>query len=438
MGGADASGQNSSTGPSEATRSGESGEVVKVQAPPKPASKPRIDAIDGCRFALVLPICVGHFIRFGTDRRWVLKLLTQENVLVGGFFIISGYVAGYVSTNLRERSHNKKLDQPELFFWQKVMGYYPLHAVVSTAFSPMFIIMDRLVSSWRTTIFHAFLNYSLLQAWFPSDAEIWNPPTWFLSALTFANLSMPTVMPQVARLSKDGLRKLYIGLNAISILGKVSYSQAWSFVCCGGVPQPALKPTQPHLWNVTRFHPFWALTEITMGMTAVRDVMLDEPGEKPSRNPLWYFLASYASLALRLTNFNLNDAMIRSLVFIPLYTKFLTTLHRDCISSSPHAITRFFGSKMMTYLGSLAFPMFILHGPLGQVFYKKKVATYLWGRVQPKSFFPMYLLIVLLSSWVVNETFVKNSRVQKLSAAAAQFLAARTEGVLQDKEARKA
>eukprot|EP00439_Symbiodinium_sp_Y106_P050404 s89_g6.t1 len=39
----------------------------------------------------------------GTDNKRLLKLLTQENVLVGGFFAISGYVAAYTSTNLGER-----------------------------------------------------------------------------------------------------------------------------------------------------------------------------------------------------------------------------------------------------------------------------------------------------------------------------------------------
>lgn len=57
----------------------------------------------------------------GTDNKRLLKLLTQENVLVGGFFSISGYVAAYTTTNLRERSHDpKKFKEPELFFWQKV------------------------------------------------------------------------------------------------------------------------------------------------------------------------------------------------------------------------------------------------------------------------------------------------------------------------------
>ena len=32
-------------------------------------------------------------VRFGTSNLTALKLLTQENVLVGGFFVISGYAA---------------------------------------------------------------------------------------------------------------------------------------------------------------------------------------------------------------------------------------------------------------------------------------------------------------------------------------------------------
>ena len=94
----------------------------------------------------------------------LLKLFTQENVVVGGCFLISGYVMGYVSTKVGERGYEeKKLADPELFFWQKVMGYYPLHFLISTIFAPLFVGIDRLYNNpWRTTGFHAFLNYTML------------------------------------------------------------------------------------------------------------------------------------------------------------------------------------------------------------------------------------------------------------------------------------
>ena len=84
----------------------------------------------------------------------------------------------------------------------QVMAYYPLHFVSSALFAPMFIWVERnFNATWKMIAFRAFLNFSMLQAWFPKEAEIWNQPTWFLSALTFSNLTMPTfVLPQVAPL----------------------------------------------------------------------------------------------------------------------------------------------------------------------------------------------------------------------------------------------
>jgi len=427
--------------PAAESKAGEVPEEEKeskvVKAPPPRTTRPRIDCIDGCRFALVLPIVIAHFARFSTSNRALLKLLTQENVLVGGFFVISGYVSGYTATKVGERkAEEKKLAKPEQFFWQRVMSYYPLHVLVSTIFAPMFIWAERqFKTSWSKISFRAFLNYTLLQAWFPKEAEIWNQPTWFLSALTFSNLAMPTaILPQVAKLSKDGLRKLFAGLTAVSFLQKVAYSETARF---HSREIATTKPMYPLIWNLTRFHPFWALIEMTMGIAAVRDVMLDTPAQRKEKapNPLPYFAAAYGALLLRLTKLDFNDAIIRSAIFVPLFTKFLTSIHRDCLSENPSAITRFFGSAPMARLGGLAFPMFILHGPIGQVFYKKVVARKLWGRPMPNSFFPVYLLIVLLASHFVNEGFVKSKRVQTISGRAAQALGRWTEGALQDAEA---
>ncbi|CAE7375270.1 unnamed protein product [Symbiodinium necroappetens] len=394
---------------------------AKVAAKPqeKKASKPRIDCLDGCRFALVFPIVIAHFARFGTNNTTMLKLLTQENVLVGGFFVISGYVNAYTSTKLGERkAEDKKLANPELFFWQKVMAYYPLHFVVSAIFAPMFIQVERWYNTpWTMTAFHAFLNFSMLQAWFPKEAEIWNQPTWFLSVLTFSNLTMPTfVLPQVAQLSKSGLRKLFAALTGISLLQKVSYSETSRFHSSKEHPVDG-KVMYPLIWNLTRFHPFWALIEMTMGVAAVRDVMLDteEDKKKPTTNPIWLFLASFASLGLRLTTFDFNDAIIRGVLFVPMWTKFLTQIHRDSLSANPAPITRFFKSKPMATLGSIAFPMFILHGPIGQIFYKKILAKKLWGGPMSTRFFPCYLLICLALSHLTNEFFVKSKKVGEVS-----------------------
>jgi len=37
----------------------------------------------------------------------------------------------------------RKVANPELFFWQRVMAYYPLHFLSSAIFAPMFIWVER-------------------------------------------------------------------------------------------------------------------------------------------------------------------------------------------------------------------------------------------------------------------------------------------------------
>lgn len=63
-------------------------------------------------------------------------------------------------------------------------------------------------------------------------------------------------------------------------------------------------------------------------------------------------------------------------------------------------------SRVSPLQGAISFPIFVLHGPIGQVFYKKIVATKLWGSVMPLSFFPAYCGVVLLAAALVQKFFV--------------------------------
>ncbi len=61
---------------------------------------------------------------------------------------------------------------------------------------------------------------------------------------------------------------------------------------------------------------------------------------------------------------------------------------------------------VLTYLGNISFPIFILHGALGQLFYKKIVATRMWGGVMPLSFFPAYCAVVLVFAAACQRLFL--------------------------------
>lgn len=107
---------------------------------------------------------------------------------------------------------------------------------------------------------------------------MWNAPTWFLSALTFAMVVLPHALPGIAAMRRAGLRMLLDVLTAVSLLGKLAYSydlSAWTLL--EGVTSARAHPNLM-FWNLTRFHPFYALVEVLVGVAAVRLVMVEQVG----------------------------------------------------------------------------------------------------------------------------------------------------------------
>jgi hypothetical protein len=71
-----------------------------------------------------------------------------------------------------------------------------------------------------------------------------------------------------------------------------------------------------------------------------------------------------------------------------------------------HAVKCLLVVSLLLRQGTISFPIFVLHGALGQLFYKKIIATKVWGSVMPLSFFPAYCAIVLLSAAAVQKFFL--------------------------------
>jgi len=391
-------------------------------AKPKGPSKARLPSLDSLRFFLIAYIAVGHFVGFATSNAFLLKLLTQVNVWVGAFFVLSGYVAGYTATEQARYEASPRVKPAGAYTVARVAGYYPLYALVQLLFAAMFAFADNAYNGPVATFVHFVMSATLSQAWFPAHAEIWNAPTWFLSALTFAMLVLPHVLPAIAQLRAAGLRKLLAALTAFSLLGKLAYSYdlgAWALL--EGFMAPRLHPNLL-LWNVTRFHPFYALLEVLMGVAAARLVMVqdvDDTGaarKEAQPQPGSALLPAAGLLAVTWARaagwLTLNDPLTRGLLFIPLFLLLLTRLHRNTLAGAK-GLTQLLAHPALCYLGTISFPIFVVHGALGQLFYKKIVATKVFGAVMGQSFFPAYCLIVLLSAAALHHLFLENKSVQE-------------------------
>jgi len=408
---------------------------AETGAPVKP-KKVRITAFDSIRFFLIAYIVCGHFISFAAPSPFVLKAISQINVVVGAFFALSGYVAAYTTTENAERAASPKLLSTPAPKWilQRVFGYYPLHLLVLLIFSPMFLFSDVTFSGWPTAIWHGFLSAGMFQAWFPMHAEVWNAPTWFLSALTFAMAALPFALPVLAKQSKAQLQRTGLVLFFVGLLPKLGYCydhQAWGLL--EGAMSPKAMPNLA-IFNVQRFNPFYALIEVLLGAVACRMVMLDgaEGEEKaPKTNVLSTalpLLGMVAVIVLRAMGvLQLSDLLTRALVFIPLFLSFLMSAHRaSVLPEVKDGVVKFLSSKFLVALGNLAFPIFVVHGPLGQLFYKKVIATKLFGgtmlAVFGPQFFYVYLATVMFAAWVLQKAFLTNKQVGSLSGKVVEKL----------------
>lgn len=399
---------------------------------PEPAAsgekkkKPRIDAFDSLRFFLIAYIASGHFIATSTSNPVLLKLTTQINVVVGAFFVLSGYVAAYTTTELGERKGSARLNNAVEFAVTRIMGFWPLHLMVLFLFSWVFIWVDVSFNGPITALWHGFLSVMMLQAWFPASGEIWNAPTWFLSAFAFCLIVLPYGLRLLALQKKSELRRTLVFLAVLCFLPRLGYSddlKAWDIL---EGTLSAKKHPNYLLFNAVRFSPFLASLEVLMGATACRLVMLDsEQDSGKTDSPMWPLIGMLSIIGLRATGIiTMNDMLVRSIAFIPLWIVFLMRLHRQ--STGPGGAQKMLPNLLcrpaLLFLGGISFPIFIVHGPIGQVFFKKAVAKKLWGGMlaQPRPdgihwFFGVYWVAVLLMAILLQKCFVESSKVKEAS-----------------------
>eukprot|EP00928_Gymnodinium_smaydae_P038418 TRINITY_DN26510_c0_g1_i2.p1 TRINITY_DN26510_c0_g1~~TRINITY_DN26510_c0_g1_i2.p1 ORF type:complete len:302 (-),score=37.63 TRINITY_DN26510_c0_g1_i2:224-1129(-) len=292
----------------------------------------------------------------------------------------------------------------------------------------MFIYADSLYNGPLTMMAHALMAVTMTQAWFPGHAEIWNAPTWFLGALTFATVLQPYFMPVLAKQGKKELRRTAFWITLFGLIPRLGYcydTNGW------GLLEGAMAPKAfANLWafNAMRFNPCWAVMEVMLGVVACRLVMLDgadgEPAPKVSvLDTILPCVGMLAVLYLRATGMlALSDMLTRSCIFMPLFLLFLMGLHRASLPDKvTDPIAKFLAWKPLTWLGGLSFPIFVVHGPVGQLFYKKAIATKIFGgtmnAIYGPWFFYVYLLVVLSAAWLLNTFFMKSKRVGEWSKA---------------------
>jgi peptidoglycan/LPS O-acetylase OafA/YrhL len=57
-------------------------------------------------------------------------------------------------------------------------------------------------------------------------------------------------------------------------------------------------------------------------------------------------------------------------------------IHRETVYKAGTGLSAIMAWQPLVFLGTISFPFYILHGPLGQLFYKKVIAMKVFGQVR--------------------------------------------------------
>lgn len=386
--------------------------------------KPHIKAFDGCRFILVNFINIGSFAPQLLSNIYLIQFLSQHNSLVGALFVLSGYVCAYSTTEVGERACLPRLNHPFGFAMSRMLAYLPMYWFVLVIFAPMFIWIDVQTVSWKDTGLHGFLAVSLLQAWDPSHNNCWNEPTWYLSALAFAIFVMPFVLSFLASLRVPQLRGRTIVVASMCVVFAVIYSYVFNvWEKREGFMHPSLD-AEWIVFNVLRTNPIYIFLEMFIGAAACRIVMLDSVEEAAANcSPMWPLATLFTVISLRGCGILvINDVLARAVLIVPLTGVSLMRIHRqtvlmELVIPNDFIIPNVLGSDAMASLAKLCFPIFILHAPLGQIFYGDAVAGALWGGKLSASCFPAYWGMVMLCSYFMWKVFVGSERWKRFETA---------------------
>ena len=189
-----------------------------------------------------------------------------------------------------------------------------------------------------------------------------------------------------------------------------------------GIVAPKVHPNYA-AFNAQRFSPVFAVAEVLLGVIACRIVMLDgtSPDKKKRQTnalstivPLMFMVGLIAARAYGLLE--VSDLLFRAVAFVPLFLRFLMAAHRNTVANVRDPIVSFLNNPLLLAFGGLTFPIFIVHGPVGQLFYKKLIAKKLFGDVLlgPANF-GLYLLSVVSLAWVLQKAVLQNKTISNWS-----------------------
>lgn len=286
--------------------------------------RPPLPSLTALRFVAAAAVVAHH------TAGWQAPVVGLGYLGVSFFFVLSGFVLTWAGS-LR--------DGPGRFWRHRLARVYPLHLAVLLV---VLALPVRTPDGAAPVVQHLLL----VQAWSPGAAVAANPVSWSLSAEAFFYLSLPLLLPALARLSTSSLVRVCVLLWLVQA--------ELAVLLLAGAPRGHF---------LTYDLPLFRLPEFVVGAAAA---LLLARGHSPSRRTrrTWVTVAAVGPAVLLPAQVALGGAVpwavATSLTLPATMGVICWAAARDAAGHSP----RVFASTAAQRLGAWSFAVYLVHWPL--------------------------------------------------------------------------
>lgn len=349
----------------------------------------RIEQLTFTRFIAAISIVIFHYGKdifpFKTDQ--LSFLFKQANVGVSFFFILSGFVMVVAYWN-KEKIYSSQ------YFLKRFARIYPvclLAALLLFVLSLAEYFLFPQNSNFHYSDF--FIGLSLLQAWIPSKAMIFNGPAWSITVECFFYLIFPFLFNRVYK--KYEFKKLIFPIVIFWIASQfVLHYLLYSSFYSGF-------PSSSH--NFINYFPLMHLNEFLIGNLSALFYIYTLKDKTLKTDFYILITLVLGALVLKYNSYFCFHNGLLAILFVPLII---------FISANNGLFTRVSNYRFLVFLGEISYGVYILQKP---IFMFVKAAFVTLGFSNASLQFYLGLIVLLIAS-AISYKFIETPLRKKISS----------------------